>query len=193
MQRFLAISGNWLHSLAFALWFGGILAIGGMVAPAAFHTDRQFAGVVVGDSFRMLNTVSFVCAGVMLAATWAEWRVRTDQARRWLFIRAVLTAAALALGLYLGVRLFPTMLHLRALDRKADFDRLHHYYTDITEVQLWLLGAGSLITSYLALPRKVFRASAAAPEEAPVKLKSRTPQRPSTAAPEHPSPEAPQP
>src|SRR5437868_9837539 len=154
MQRFLAILGHWLHGLAFALWFGGILAIGGLVAPAAFHTDRQFAGVVVGDSFRKLNTVSFVCAAIMLAATWGEWRVRSDQARRWLFIRAVLTAAALALGLYLGVRLFPTMLHLRTLDRKSDFDQLHHVYTAITQVQLWLLATGSLITAYLALPRK---------------------------------------
>src|SRR6476469_2331930 len=149
MHRFLAILGHWLHGLAFALWFGGILAIGGLAAPAAFRANRQFAGAVVVDSFGKLHTVSFVCAAIMLAATWAEWRVRSDQARRWLFTRAVLTAAALALGLYLGARLFPTMLHLRALDRKADFDQLHLLYREITQVQLWLLAAGAGITSYL--------------------------------------------
>lgn len=154
MQRFLAILGHWLHDLAFALWFGGLLAVGGLVAPSAFHTDRQFAGVVVGDSFRKLNSVSFLCAGIMLAATWAEARVRGERARRFLLVRGVLTAAALALGLYLGIRLFPTMIHLRAIDRMADFDRLHVQYEVVSQVQLWLLAAGGLITAYLALPRR---------------------------------------
>jgi putative copper export protein len=166
MQRFLAIFGHWLHNLAFAAWAGGILAIGALVAPSAFHPDpqfvrqigpemvRQFAGLVIGESVRKLNTLAFVCAGIMLAATWAEWRVRGEQARRFLFVRAVLTAAALALALYLGIRLFPTMIHLRAADRMADFDRLHHLYEAVTEVQFWLLVAGALITAYIALPRK---------------------------------------
>lgn len=188
MQRFLAILGHWLHGLAFAVWFGGILAIGGLVAPAAFHTDRLFAGVVIGDSFRRLNSVSFVCAALMLGATWAEWRVRSDQARRWLFVRAVLTAAALALGLYLGARLFPTMLHLRALDRKADFDRLHHVYTAITQIQLWLLAAGAVITSYLALPRKAIRLSAAPHEEPSVKPNTRNQRQTTPAMPLEPTP-----
>jgi uncharacterized protein DUF4149 len=166
MQRSLAILGHWLHNLAFAAWAGGILAIGALVAPSAFHPDpqfvrqigpemaRQFAGLVVGESVRKLNTLAFVCAGIMLAATWAEWRVRGEQARRFLFVRAVLTAAALALALYLGIRLFPTMIHLRAADRMADFDHLHHLYEAVTEVQFWLLVAGALITAYIALPRK---------------------------------------
>jgi hypothetical protein len=184
MHRILAIVGHWVHGLAFALWFGGILAIGGLAAPAAFHVNRQFAGEVVTDTFGKLNTVSFVCAALMLAATWAEWRVRSDQARRWLFIRAVLTAAALALGLYLGARLFPTMIHLRTLDRMADFDQLHRVSREITGVQLWLLAAGSLITAYLALPGKIIRAPApAAPEDQPVKQSARTPERPGAGAP----------
>src|SRR5688500_11399553 len=97
MQRILAISGHWLHSLAFALWLGGILAIGAIAAPAAFQADRSFDGQVVTQSFQKLNTLSFVCAAVMLGATWLEWRVRSEPARRLLFVRAVLTAAALAL------------------------------------------------------------------------------------------------
>jgi putative copper export protein len=47
MQRLLAILGHWLHGLAFALWFGGILAIGG-VAPAVYHAEPQVRGTPLG-------------------------------------------------------------------------------------------------------------------------------------------------
>ena len=154
MQRFLVILGHWLHSLAFAAWFGGTLAIGALVAPTAFDINRPFAGQVLETVFRKLNTLSFFCAGIMLAATWAEWRVRGALARRLLFVRAVLTAAALALALYLGVRLLPIMVHLRSAGAMADFDRLHHVYEAVSQTQFWLLAAGALLTAYIALPRK---------------------------------------
>lgn len=179
MQRSLAILGHWLHSLAFAAWAGGILAIGALVAPSAFHPDphfvrqvgpalaRQFAGMVVGESVRKLNILAYVCAGIMLAATWAEWRVRGDRARRFLALRAGLTAAALALAVYLGLRLFPLMVHLQAMNRMAGFDRLHHLYEAITQVQFWLLVAGALITAAIALPQKKRKAPRLETGEAP--------------------------
>src|SRR6266849_3383151 len=127
MQRFLVILGHWLHSLAFAAWFGGTLAIGALVAPTAFDINRPFAGQVLETVFRKLNTLSFFCAGIMLAATWAEWRVR----------------GALARPLYLGVRLLPIMVHLRSAGAMADFDRLHHVYEAVSQTQFWLLAAGA--------------------------------------------------
>src|SRR2546428_7713254 len=93
MQRFLVILGHWLHSLAFAAWLGGMLAIGALVAPAAFDINRPFAGQVLETVFRKLNTLSFFCAGIMLAATWVDWRVRCALARRVPLLPAVPTAA----------------------------------------------------------------------------------------------------
>jgi hypothetical protein len=153
MQRFLAIFGHWLHSLSFAIWLGGIFAIGAIAAPAAFRADRLFAGRVVTESFQKLNTVSFVCAALMLGATWLEWRVRDEPARRLLFVRAALTAAAVALALFLAARLIPSMLGFRSAGQKAEFERLHQISAIITQAQAWLLIAGAAITSYLALPR----------------------------------------
>jgi putative copper export protein len=154
MQRIAVILAHWLHGLAFAVWFGGIMAIGAIVAPAAFDINRQFAGLVVGESFRKLNTIAFFCGAIMLAATWAESQVRSEQARRLLFVRAVLTAAALALSLYLGIRLLPMMIGLRTEGQTAGFDRLHQMYSIVTQVQFGLLAGGGLLTAYLALPRR---------------------------------------
>jgi hypothetical protein len=154
MQRFLAILGHWLHGMAFAAWFGGILVVGGIVAPAAFDTDRRLAGLVIGESFRKLNLLSLVCGGVMLAATWAQWQVRGDRARRLLFVRTALTAAALAMSLYLTLRLFPVMIGLRAAGQMGAFDRLHQLYTMVTQTQLLLLAIGSLLSAVVAVPRR---------------------------------------
>lgn len=204
MQRFFALLGHWLHSLAFMAWAGGILAIGALVAPSAFHPDprfvqqvgpdlaRQFAGIVVGESVRKLNTLAFVCAPIMLAATWAEGRVRGEQARRWLSLRGALTAGALALALYLGLRLFPLMLQLQAAHRMPEFDQLHRRYEAITELQFWLLVAGALLTARLAVPRRRTNdyqpaedeqhsgSGNAQPPERPI---ARTPNRPTAGAP----------
>jgi hypothetical protein len=158
MQRILAIAGHWLHTLALALWLGGIITIGAIVAPAAFDTNRLFAGQVVTQSFQKLNTLSFVCAAVMLGATWLEWRVRSEPARRLLHVRAVLTAAALALGVYMALRLIPTMLGLRGEGQKATFNQMHQLSAIITQAQAFLLAAGAGISAYLAIPRTGGRA-----------------------------------
>jgi uncharacterized membrane protein len=154
MQRFAVTLAHWLHSLAFAVWFGGIITLGAIVAPAAFGVDRSFAATVLEECFRKLNTVAFFCGAIMLGATWAEAQIRSDYARRLLIVRAVLTAAAVALGLYLGIRLLPMLINLRAEGQLDEFNRLHHLYGLVTRVQFGLLAAGGLISAYLALPRR---------------------------------------
>jgi uncharacterized protein DUF4149 len=198
MQRFFAILGHWLHSLAFAAWFGGMLAIGALVAPTAFDINRPFAGQVLESVFRKLNTLSFFCAAIMLAATWAEWRVRGALARRLLFVRAVLTAAALALALYLGLRLLPFMVHLRSAGAMGDFDRLHHIYEAVSQTQFWLLAIGAALTAYIALPRKAgMRGKGSGIDEggegAGSQGDARTPERPNARRLERLTPGAPRP
>jgi putative copper export protein len=154
MQRIAVTLAHWLHTLAFAVWFGGIITIGALVAPAAFGVDRPFAATVLEQCFRKLNTVAFFCGAIMLGATWAEAQIRSEHARRLLLVRGVLTAAAVALGLYLGIRLLPLLIGLRSGGQLAEFNRLHNLYGVVTQVQFGLLAAGSLISAYLALPRR---------------------------------------
>jgi uncharacterized protein DUF4149 len=186
MQRFLAISGHWIHALAFAVWLGGIFTLGAIVAPAAFGVSRPFAGQVMTHSFRTLNTLSFVCGAVMLAATWAEWRERGEPARRLLFVRAVLTAAALALALFLALRLLPSMLGLRSAGQMAEFDRLHQFSAMIFQVQTFLLLAAAAISAFLAFPRRAPepRITDTTPGAAPPPAdpNARTPERPNAGA-----------
>ncbi|MGI4787303.1 MAG: DUF4149 domain-containing protein, partial [Janthinobacterium lividum] len=67
--------------IALALWLGGLVAIGALVAPTAFHVARaapvlagnlaaqnQLAGAVVGGSLRLFNFLCLGCAAVLLAA-----------------------------------------------------------------------------------------------------------------------------
>ena len=37
MQHILIFAARWLHRVALALWLGGLIAIGALVAPTAFH------------------------------------------------------------------------------------------------------------------------------------------------------------
>jgi hypothetical protein len=187
MQRFLAIVAHWFHTLAFAVWIGGIFTLGAIVAPSAFDVDRAFAGQVMTASFRKLNTLSFVCGAVILAATWAEWRARGEPARKLLFVRAVLIAAALALALFLALRLLPSMLGLSSAGQKAEFARLHQFSAIIFQVETFLLLAGAAITSYLSFPRALSeigsgadRASSLRPETP--QTERRTPERPDSGA-----------
>jgi len=93
--------------------------------------------------------------------SWAEWRERGEPARRLLFVRAVLTAAALALAIFLGLRLLPSMLGLRSAGQMAEFDRLHQFSAMIFQVQTFLLLAGAALTSYLAFHRRTTETAAA--------------------------------
>ena len=75
----LAALARALHLLALALWLGGLVAIGALVAPTAFHAARTapalagnvpaqnaLAGAVVGGSLRVFSFLTFACAGVLL-------------------------------------------------------------------------------------------------------------------------------
>ena len=157
-----------LHLLALALWLGGLVAIGALVAPTAFHAARTapllaghfpeqnaLAGAVVGGSLRLFNALSFACAAMLLAA---NTLLLPRTSRRW---TGACLAAALALlisALFLSLDLTPALDAAQAQGRRADFGRLHHEYEKVsTLLQMPLLLLLTVLTalrdSFLPVPK----------------------------------------
>lgn len=160
----LLISARTLHLLALALWVGGLVAIGALVAPTAFHVARTtpalagnlplqnaLAGGVVGGSLRLFNVLTLVCAGVLLAASFA---LRPASNPRWAGACLGVTLALLLSALYLTFGLTPAMDAAQAQGNFASFDRMHHGYEQVsTLLQFPLLLLLTLFTVLRDTPR----------------------------------------
>lgn len=138
----LPVLARWLHAVALGLWLGGLVAIGALVAPTAFHVTRTFpafagnlaeqnavAGAVVGGSLHLFTYVCYVC-GVLLLLSNALLGSRTD--RRWTSACVVTSAALLAIALYLGLSLTPALDAAQRVGNLTTFDRLHHQYEAVS-------------------------------------------------------------
>jgi len=150
MNPLVVISARSLHALALSLWLGGLVAIGALVAPTAFHVTRTLpafagnlplqnavAGAVVGGSLRLFNWVCLASAAGLLLTNFLLLPLSRRRPAR-----ACLAAAALLLlsALYLTFVLTPALDHAQALGQMPAFDRMHHQYEQIsTLIQLPLL------------------------------------------------------
>ncbi len=155
----LLVSLRTLHLLALALWLGGLVAIGALVAPTAFHVTRSapslagnlpqqnaLAGAIVGGSLRLFNFVAFGCAAALLAA---NLLLLPSASRRWTMACLATTVVLLASALSLAYGLTPAMDQAQAQGRMANFDRMHHLYEQLsTLLQMPLL---LLLTVFTAL------------------------------------------
>jgi hypothetical protein len=131
----LCIFGRWLHGTALAVWFGGLVLIGAVVAPTVFQIlphDPRLAGGIVGDSLRVFNVVCLVCGGLMLLADGLLWRVWRGASA----FSLIVTLCLLALTGYLGWILFPQMDAAQAHHQLAVFTPLHARYERLS---LWEL------------------------------------------------------
>ncbi len=142
MPQFLLVSARALHLLALALWLGGLVAIGALVAPTAFHATRSapalagnlplqnaLAGAVVGGSLRLFNILTLVCAGLLLAVGFGLCP-STD--RRWTGASFGVTLALLLSALYLTFSLTPALDAAQARGDLAGFDKMHHLYEQVS-------------------------------------------------------------
>ena len=79
---FLAL--HFFHTMALVLWVGGIVAIGGIVAPVAFRefSDRSSAGRVIGLSLQRFDALVAICIVLLVATStlmalwygrWSPW------------------------------------------------------------------------------------------------------------------------
>ncbi len=155
----LLVAARTLHLLALALWLGGLVAIGALVAPTAFHVTRTapalagnlaqqnaLAGAVVGGSLRLLNSMDFACAAALLASNFV---LLSSASRRWTGACLVATLVLLASTLYLALGLTPAMDLAQARGQMAAFDRMHHQYEQVST--LFQMPILLLLTLFTAL------------------------------------------
>lgn len=157
------ILARWLHTIALALWLGGLIAIGALVAPVAFQTVRAnpalagdagaqaaLAGGIVGDSLRRFNVVCYVCGGLLLLAN-GLLLGRSGLGRRarlWTGFALLVSLGLLASALYQGFGLFPALDLAQRQGNRTLFDTLHVRYERIsTHLQFPLLLALALLAA----------------------------------------------
>ena len=142
MPQFLLVTARALHLLALALWLGGLVAIGALVAPIAFHATRSapalagnlplqnaLAGAVVGGSLRLFNILTLVCTGLLLAANCVLLSVAD---RRWTGACLGITLLLLLSALYLTFGLTSALDSAQARGDMGRFDTLHHLYEQVS-------------------------------------------------------------
>jgi len=122
-KRTLTIIFGMLHALAYAVWFGGIIAIGALVAPSVAHALHNppahiNAGVlrgvlttqVIGESLRHFLVVTYICATTMILADIVEMAVYPGVTARLTVIgRLAVTIVLFVSALYLGMSVTPRM------------------------------------------------------------------------------------
>ena len=141
---FLPVLARWLHTVALGLWLGGLVAIGALVAPTAFHVTRTLpafagnaplqnavAGAIVGGSLHLFTNLCYVC-GVLLLLSNALLLSHAN--RRWVSACFLTAAALLATALYLGLSLTPALDVAQRVGDLITFDRLHHQYESVSSL-----------------------------------------------------------
>jgi hypothetical protein len=141
--------GGWLHTVAYAIWLGGLIAIGAFVAPnvaSVIHHHELYANNrylqgdlligVIGNSFRVFNIACYISGGCMLFGDLLQAAAAEPGYRQFTFARSFFTLILLASALYLGFLLFPEMNQARLHNSMHRFDLLHKRYVLISELQL---------------------------------------------------------
>jgi len=152
--------------LALAVWFGGLLVLGAVAAPAIFDVvdarqladGRAFAGTLFGEVLRRFHLVSYGCGAVLLVTFIA--RAVLGPRPRHFGIRLGIVAVMLGAASYSGIVLTGRIENLRQQmgvapsslpesdPRRVEFGRLHAQSTGMQVVPL--LGALILLARELA-------------------------------------------
>ena len=151
--------------VAVAVWFGGLLSLGAIAAPATFDViaarqipdARGLAGAVVGEILRRFQLVSYGCGAIILGSLIAR-AVLGPRPRRF-GLRVGLTSALLAMTLYSGVVVTGQIARVREEiggtfssvpehdPRRVTFGRLHAQSTALHLIAL--IGCLVLLVSEL--------------------------------------------
>jgi len=123
---------HFFHTLALALWVGGSVAIGAIVAPTAFAElpDRTQAGRVVGRSLRRFDLVVLACivALVVTSGLMVAW---FDRWSAWYAVEYACIGLMSASAIFSMLVLAPRMRRLGsgldagASEAREEFERLH--------------------------------------------------------------------
>jgi len=136
-----------LELIGLGAWIGGMLVLGGMVAPAVFgKLGPDSGGEIMSGVFRQFNG-AFVYACIVLSIVGFLGKFflnRLPGKARW--IEATMLAVMTLVGLYVGAIMGPRMQELREIRMKdpsngtaiAEFDRDHHLSVQLFSVNLFL-------------------------------------------------------
>ena len=147
--------------VALAVWIGGLIALGALVAPSIFGVldasgmagGRTLAGTLFGEILRRFHYVAYVCGAVVLASLAARG-VLGPRPRRF-SVRLAILAAILAATVYSGLVVSPEVVRMQQSigaapstlasedPRRAAFGRLHATSTALHVVAL--IGALGLV------------------------------------------------
>lgn len=145
-----------LHSLALAVWLGGMTVLGVVVAPSAFQVlqareaahGRVLAAAVFGTVLDRFQFLAYGCAAVVLVTLWLmRWLAPRTAG---LLPRAALAAGLLAVALYTGYGVYPEVEQVQAQigagvspstleatdPRRVRFDALHARSTRLMQLNL---------------------------------------------------------
>ena len=138
--------------LALAVWVGGLIALGGVTAPALFATlgaagaeGRAAAGAAFGEVLRRFHLIGYACAAVILLSLLAR-AVLGPRPRRFairLAIAGLMLMATAVVGLVLAPRIagaqrageLPSTLP-HTDERRAAFARMHRLSAGLELVPL---------------------------------------------------------
>jgi hypothetical protein len=141
---------------ALVVWLGGMLVLGGLVAPSTFRVlqdhqagaGRVLAGALFGDILRQFYIVAYVCGAVILLSLIILKLVGPPP--RAFPVRAALVSFMLAIALYAGVPVAREIAHIQSQvagpmqqlpdtdPRRVRFDRLHATSTTLMTVNMVL-------------------------------------------------------
>lgn len=137
MPNWTFLTLHFFHTMALALWVGGIVAIGMIVAPAAFANapSREVAGSIVGLSLQRFDRVVAGCI-VALATTSVLMTTWFGRWSPWYAIEYVCIVLMSGSALFSMIVLTPRMRRLRQLTGRQpstgdsdgsqkEFSRLH--------------------------------------------------------------------
>jgi uncharacterized membrane protein len=149
---------RYAYLLALVFWIGGLLALGGIAAPATFAAltgahgvaGREMAGLAFGAMLRRFHPAAYASAAIMVVSLVAMAALGPRPVR--LAVRLAIIAAMSAVMLYSGMVVSPRIARMqRAIGgpvaalpdtdaRRAAFGRLH----GLSTILLGMTAAGGL-------------------------------------------------
>lgn len=134
--------------LALVVWIGGLVALGGFAAPAAFDVlgalgpdGRALAGAVFGEALRRFHGTVYLCGSLLLVSLAAR-AVLGPRPRAFAF-RVLVAAVMLGAALWTGFVLLPQIQEAQLAagvsaavlpegdPRRVEFGRLHRLATSL--------------------------------------------------------------
>ena len=122
--------------LAIAVWLGGLLVLGAIAAPSTFEitaarhvaNDRAVAGAIFGEMLRRFHTLTYACAGLLLASIFG--RKILGPTPRPFAVRIGIASLMLATTLFSGLVVSPEIERMQQQaplvdSARATFGRLH--------------------------------------------------------------------